>query len=117
MSDEAKPDLPAADPASTQDAAARQRERDVAHLVESASGWMGEALDAWSDDDYAKVSLLAPLAVEHLGKAVLWQVNPVLVVPLSPDAEASLVKLATTPGLTDPKLRTVGLKRDCCRIR
>ncbi|WP_433734926.1 hypothetical protein ACQP0C_41600 (plasmid) [Nocardia sp. CA-129566] len=87
-----------------------QRHRDVQHLIKSASGWMGEAMNAWSDDDYGKVALLAPLAVEHLGKAVLWKTNPVLVVPLSQEAEASLVKLATTPSLTDPKLRTVGLK-------
>ncbi|WP_280249210.1 hypothetical protein [Nocardia abscessus] len=87
-----------------------QRQRDVQHLITSASGWMGEAMNAWSEDDFGKVALLAPLAVEHLGKAVLWKTNPVLVVPLSQEAEASLVKLANAPSLTDAKLRTVGLK-------
>ncbi|MFC8048110.1 hypothetical protein [Nocardia sp. NPDC057353] len=92
------------------------RLRDVQHLAASASVWMQEAMNAWSEDEYGKVAVLAPLAVEHLGKAVLWQKNPVLVVPLSPDAEASLAKLATRPTLTDPKLRTVGLKTLLGRI-
>ncbi|MFB7837772.1 hypothetical protein ACWIGW_44025 [Nocardia brasiliensis] len=86
------------------------RRRDVQQMIESAGSWMSDAMNAWSDDDFAKVAVLAPLAVEHLGKAVLWQKNPVLVVPLTADAEASLVKLATTPSISDPKLRTVGLK-------
>ncbi|MEU2257704.1 hypothetical protein [Nocardia xishanensis] len=86
-----------------------RRQRDVEQLIDSASVWIAEALNAWSDDDYMKVGLLAPLAVEHLGKAVLWKKNPVLVVPLTSNAEASLLNLATAPNLADPKLRTVGL--------
>lgn len=78
-------------------------------LVRSAAGWMKDALNAWAVDDYGKVAALAPLAVEHLGKAVLWRANPVLVVPLKEDAEASLYSLATQPDLTYPKLKTVGL--------
>ncbi|MGK5442152.1 hypothetical protein ACSNN7_10070 [Micromonospora sp. URMC 105] len=78
-------------------------------LVRSAAGWMRDALNAWALDDYGKVAALAPLAVEHLGKAVLWRTNPVLVVPLSQDAEASLFSLATQPDLAYSKLRTVGL--------
>lgn len=70
---------------------------------------MDDALKAWSDDQYAKVAVLAPLAVEHLGKAVLWRQNPVLVVPLMESAEATLMILATKPELASPKLRTVGL--------
>jgi hypothetical protein len=70
---------------------------------------MADALNAWAGDDYSKVAVLAPLAVEHLGKAALWWENPVLVVPLSPDAESSLLSLATQPDLASPKLRTVGL--------
>lgn len=64
---------------------------------------------AWSDEDYTKLAVLAPLAVEHLGKAVLWRRNPVLLVPLTQDAEPALVVLATKPDLASPKLRTVGL--------
>lgn len=78
-------------------------------LIGSAARWMDEALKAWADDDYAKVAALAPLAVEHLGKAVLWRQNPVLLVPLTQDAEPSLISLATKPSLSSPKLRTVGL--------
>ncbi|MDF3310462.1 hypothetical protein P3H15_36200 [Rhodococcus sp. T2V] len=84
-------------------------DHDVAQLVESAAAWIDEALKAWSENDYGKVAVLAPLAVEHLGKAVLWNENPVLVVPLTQDAEATLFGLATEPRLADPKLRTVGL--------
>jgi hypothetical protein len=107
---------PAADPEKVRLVDEAIRRRDVEQLVQSASVWMGEAMDAWSDEDYMKVALLAPLAVEHLGKAVLWKENPVLVVPLLQDAEASLVKLATAPTLADPKLRTVGLKLLLSRI-
>ena len=53
----------------------------------------------WTEDDSAKVAGLAPLAVEHLGKAVLWKINPVLVVLLSQDAEQSRMSLATKPDL------------------
>ncbi|MEU7839976.1 hypothetical protein AB0B39_03295 [Micromonospora sp. NPDC049114] len=66
-------------------------------------------MNAWTADDYGKVAVLAPLAVEHLGKAALWQKNPVLVVPLAPEHEASLLSLATQPDLASPKLRTIGL--------
>ena len=92
------------------------RQRDVRQLMQSAADWMHDAMDAWSDDDYWKVAVSAPLAVEHLGKALLWETNPVLVVPLLPEAEASLVRLATAPSLADPKLRTIGLKLLLSRI-
>lgn len=78
-------------------------------LIASSSKWAGDAMKAWAEDDYAKVAVLAPLAVEHLGKAVLWKINPVLVVPLSQEAEYSLLSLATKPDLADPRLRTIGL--------
>jgi hypothetical protein len=83
--------------------------RSEARLVASAARWMEDALNAWAVEDYGKVAVLAPLAVEHLGKAVLWRENPVLVVPLTPDAENSLFSLATQADLASPKLRTVGL--------
>lgn len=98
-------DTPACNPA-LDDAPARRAE---AQLISSAAGWMHEAMNAWISDAFGKVAVLAPLAVEHLGKAVLWRKNPVLVVPLSSEHEASLFTLATQPDLTSPKLRTVGL--------
>lgn len=81
----------------------------VESLINSASRWMDDALKAWAEGDYAKVAVLAPLAVEHLGKATLWRTNPVLIVPLSQDAEHSLISLATKPDISDPRLRTISL--------
>jgi 8-oxo-dGTP pyrophosphatase MutT (NUDIX family) len=84
--------------------------RDVMSLLVSASSWMNDAIRAWASGDFAKASLLAPLAVEHLGKAVLWNANPVLVVPLNPRDEASLILLATNPNLGAYSLKTIGLR-------
>jgi hypothetical protein len=81
----------------------------VGELTSSSKKWLADAMKAWTEDDFAKVAVLAPLAVEHLGKAVLWKINPVLVVPLSQDSEQSLMGLATKPDLADPRLRTIGL--------
>ncbi|MFC0674551.1 hypothetical protein [Brachybacterium hainanense] len=81
----------------------------VAALVASASRWMGKALAGWFDDDTETVGLLAPIAVEHLGKAVLWSRNPALLVPLSNNAEPSLQILASRPNIANPRLRTIGL--------
>ncbi|MDT7621646.1 MAG: hypothetical protein QOF99_2547 [Pseudonocardiales bacterium] len=81
----------------------------VAELVRSAKKWFAAAFGAWSEEDYEKVAVLAPLAVEHLGKAVLWAKNPVLLVPLTADSEGSLLELASNPDLTSPRLRTIGL--------
>ena len=78
-------------------------------LARSAARWIDEAMRAWANDDYSKVAAVAPLAVEHLGKAVLWEMNPVLLVPLTSDAEPSLIVLSTKPSLIAPKLRTVGM--------
>ncbi|REF97513.1 hypothetical protein DFJ67_3514 [Asanoa ferruginea] len=89
-----------------EDAAVRRGERT---LIASASAWMQEALLAWSEDDFRKVSAVAPLGVEHLGKAVLWRTAPILLVPLSRDAELALFSLATKPDLDDPRLKTIGL--------
>ncbi|OHF24516.1 hypothetical protein BKP30_29315 [Rhodococcus erythropolis] len=85
------------------------RQSDVSQLVGASASWIDAALRAWSDDDFSKVALLAPLAVELLGKAVLWNANPVLVLPLSEGHDDLLHNLATKPRLSDPKLRTVGL--------
>lgn len=77
---------------------------------------MRDALTAWAEDDFPKVATLAPLAVEHLGKAVLWNASPALLVPLSQDAEASLFILVEQPDLDAPRLRTIGLKLVLTRV-
>lgn len=79
-------------------------------MIASASMWMDEALTAWSTEQLGKVAVFAPLAVEHLGKAVLWQINPALVAVLGSNSpEEAFVRLATKPDLASPTLRTVGL--------
>lgn len=50
------------------------------------------------------------MAVELLGKAALWHINPALLVPLEPKQEAALAVLATDPNLDSPSLRTIGLR-------
>jgi hypothetical protein len=95
------------DPAAEREAALK---RGQATTVRSAARWIRDALTAWAEDDFPKVATLAPLAVEHLGKAVLWNANPALLVPLSQDAEASLFILVERPDLSASKLRTIGLK-------
>jgi hypothetical protein len=102
-------DAAAAEPEGAANAAQTIDERGSERLIASAAKWMAEALNAWSDDDYAKVAVLAPLAVEHLGTAALWRAKPVLLVPLSADAENALFSLAMQPDIASPKLRTVGL--------
>lgn len=84
-------------------------DENVGALVASASRWMGKALAGWVDDDPETVGLLAPISVEHLGKAVLWSRNPALLVPLSNSAEQSLLILTSRPNIANPKLRTIGL--------
>lgn len=74
-----------------------------------AGAWLSDAMDAWSDEATDKVAALAPLAVELAAKAMLWQVNPTLLVPLDRQYEASLVQLATDPRLSGENVRTVGL--------
>lgn len=90
--------------------------RSESTLTDGAARWMRDALTAWADDDYGKVSLAAPQAVELLGKAVLWRTNPALLVPLAAEAEASLFILVERPDLLAPKLRTIGLKQVIGRL-
>lgn len=71
---------------------------------------MSEALSAWVDEDFDRAASSAPMAVELLSKAVLWAVNPTLLVPLDVKQEAALVALATDPSLDSASLRTIGLK-------
>ena len=82
----------------------------VIALTGSASRWMREALEGWANNDYEAIAMLAPMAVEHLGKAALWHRHPSLLVPLAPNAEESLHILTDKPELANPRLRTIGLK-------
>lgn len=88
----------------------------VGHLTRRAASWLGDAMDAWYRNDHDKVAALAPLAVELLGKAVLWRRHPALLVPLSQDAETSLISLITEPNLTAAGLRTIGLTTVLSRL-
>lgn len=85
-------------------------DKSLQQLIKAAQSWMQAALGAWADDDYDKMAVFAPLGVEHLGKAVLWHINPVLLIPLRDNAERSLMALALRPDLSDSKLRTIGLE-------
>lgn len=85
-------------------------------LVAGAQRWIGAALDAWSEDDLAKVALMAPLAVELLGKASLWRENPVLLVQLTERHEASLFLLATRADLRGKGVKTIGLQVVLARL-
>jgi hypothetical protein len=67
-------------------------------------------MDAWVSEDFDRAAASAPTALELLAKAALWNLNPVLLVPLEDKNEASLISLATTPALDSPTLRTIGLK-------
>lgn len=78
-------------------------------LLDRSSAWLADAMDAWSDGVTDKIVALAPLAVELAAKAMLWQANPTLLVPLDRQHEASLIELATNPQISSEKLRTVGL--------
>lgn len=89
--------------------AERPADNSVAALVKSASRWIREAMEGWADDDYEAIALLAPIAVEHLGKAALWRRHPSLLVPLSANGEESLYILTERPDLTNRRLRTIGL--------
>ncbi|MBP2325339.1 hypothetical protein JOF56_005724 [Kibdelosporangium banguiense] len=79
-------------------------------LITGAKRWIGEALDAWTEGDQAKVAVMAPMAVELLGKATLWRENPVLLVQLTDQHEASLFLLATQPDLMAKGIKTIGLQ-------
>ncbi|WIB60220.1 hypothetical protein DEJ13_17545 [Curtobacterium sp. MCLR17_007] len=77
-------------------------------LREGAKRWMRDALEAWSNDDLEHVAMIAPLSLELLGKATLWDMNPVLVMPSAP-SEEQLLRSVSRPDLRDPSARTVGL--------
>jgi len=77
-------------------------------LIASARRWVDEALSAWLEEDYEKVALVAPVAVEHLGKAALWRTSPVLVMEIN--SEPSLLALVQRPDLSRPGVKTVTLR-------
>src|SRR3546814_7558120 len=83
--------------------------RETVALADSAASWLDDALKSWEAGDYAKVAVQAPMAVEHLGKAVLWHKNPVLLVQLDEKDESSLFSLATNSHL-GPAIRTITLR-------
>jgi len=99
------------DPRARSDATGEGRTRDpnVEKLTSSAARWMRLALTGWADEDDAVVAMLAPVAVEHLGKATLWSRSPALLVPLANHAEESLRILTDRPDLANARLRTIGL--------
>ena len=84
-------------------------------LLTRASGWFGDAMNAWSNGEHEKVAGLAPLAVELTLKAYLWQVSPPLLTQLDQRQEHSLIALSTGAKLHDPKLRTIGLSESLRR--
>lgn len=85
-------------------------------LVANAQRRIATALAAWHSDDYDTVCVMAPIAVEMLGKAALWSLNPALLTPVGPDAERSLIKLVVTKDLSAPGIRTVGLSGVLTRL-
>jgi len=78
-------------------------------LVASSKTRIAAALTALPDDQDA-VSINALIGLEHLTKASLWSRSPTLLIPLTASSEASLLLLATSPDLLNPKLRTIGLQ-------
>lgn len=92
------------------------RERAGSSLLNAASRRVAEALTAWMDEDFDRAAASAPMALELLAKASLWQSNPALLVPLEARHEAALVALATEPSLDSPTLRTIGLRTALGRL-
>lgn len=79
-------------------------------LVRIAQRRTRSAIESWHDNDPESVVLMAPLAVELLGKAALWSLNPALLaLTAGPSAESSLVRLARGDDIEAKGLRTIGL--------
>lgn len=85
-------------------------------LLAGAQRWAHAALDAWVDDEQPKVGLMAPMALEMLGKAALWRENPVLLIQLHDRHEAAFFQLATRPDLSATGVRTIGLQGVLSRL-
>ena len=66
----------------------------VKDLITRAQHRANNALTAWNDNDYDSACVMAPIAVELLGKAALWSINPALLASVTGnDGEKSLVTL------------------------
>lgn len=79
-------------------------------LISAASAWAQDALAAVHDGTNHRAAVAGPMAVELLGKAVLWRTNPLLV--LAPEVvkdSVSVVKIASGPDLRAPRMRTIYL--------
>lgn len=77
-------------------------------LQKSAMKWTQEALDAYLKEDQEKVSIFAPLALEFLGKSVLWDTNPLLLLPNSTKPD-SMIAFAQELDVSSRKVKTIGL--------
>ncbi|MFF2495365.1 hypothetical protein [Agromyces sp. NPDC058064] len=85
-----------------------RRTESQALLIESSRQLAHDSLEAWAEENSTRVAF-ASIAVELLGKAVLWSKNPVLLVP--ENDEGSLLKLAgDQPDIYATGLKTIGLK-------
>ena len=106
--DAAEPEsVPASEPAAPDISTRDRRAESQTKLIESARDRIRDVLEAWTDEKHGRVSY-APIAVEHLGKALLWSKNPVLVA--DPASEDSLLMLAgDDPSIDSKNLRTIGL--------
>jgi hypothetical protein len=85
-------------------------------MVSSARRLLSDAMAGWAGQDHRKVLMLAPIAAEHLSKAALWHLNPVLLAPLDKNQEKTFIALATEPDLADASLRTIGLGTALARV-
>lgn len=84
------------------------RPPEVDQLVTSAQRHMRDALNAWKSNEHSNVASYAPTAIEHLGKAALWTINPVLLAPLETNKEKAFITLVTNPNLDT--VYTIGLE-------
>ncbi len=86
-------------------------------LIRAASAWAQDALAAVHGGNDHRAAVAGPMAVELLGKAALWKANPLLVVAsdLVKDS-ASIVKIASSPDLRAPKMKTIYLSEVLKRV-
>ncbi|WP_292604269.1 hypothetical protein [Nocardioides sp. REDSEA-S30_B4] len=86
-------------------------------LIRAASAWAQDALSAIHDEADHRAAVAGPMAVELLGKAVLWRTNPLLVVaPELLKDSASVVKIAGDPDLRGQRMKTIYLAEVLKRI-
>lgn len=86
-------------------------------LIRAASAWAQDALAAIHDGTDHRAAVAGPMAVELLGKAALWRMNPLLV--LAPELlkdPATVVRIASDPDLRGPRMKTLYLAEVLKRI-